>query len=336
MKLRSGITVIAMAVVITVAACNGSSPQNTAKKDLSSGDRTETTAEAYPVTIKSCGMKTTYRKAPSRAVANDVNIVAVMLALGLEDSLVGISGVSDREALDHYGSAYKKVPVLSEKYFTKEVLLGANPDFVFAGYNYGFALPGADGVTPQDLQALDINSYSIIESCPDRSDPVGLEHTYEDLRNIGKIFGVSQQADDLIDGYRQRIEAVRQSIPSGAEPTRAFVYDSGTDSPLSAVANAIPTDIISRAGGRNIFADVSGSWETVNWETVVDRDPELIVIVDYGEVSADQKQQMLIDRPALARVTAVKNRRFVVLPYAALTPGPDNIGAVEAIAAALH
>ena len=63
------------------------------------------------------------------------------------------------------------------------------------------------------------------------------------------------------------------------------------------------------------------------------RDPQVIVIVNYGEVTAEQKIAFLSGNPALAGVSAVRDRRFVVLDYVEATPGPRNIEAVAKLAA---
>ena len=53
------------------------------------------------------------------------------------------------------------------------------------------------------------------------------------------------------------------------------------------------------------------------------------VIVNYGDVTAEQKIAFLEANPAFANVDAVKNDRYVVLEYVEATPGPRNIRAVE-------
>ncbi|WP_240364233.1 ShlB/FhaC/HecB family hemolysin secretion/activation protein [Pseudomonas syringae] len=63
---------------------------------------------------------------------------------------------------------------------------------------------------------------------------------------------------------------------------------------------------------------------------------ELYTGIDYGEVSAAQKQHFLESNPALHSVDAIRNRRYVVLPYVAVTPGIDNVTAIETLAAAFH
>ncbi|MOA34467.1 vitamin B12-transporter protein BtuF [compost metagenome] len=98
----------------------------------------------------------------------------------------------------------------------------------------------------------------------------------------------------------------------------------------------MPQALIEAAGGRNVLDDIEASWTRVNWESVVERNPEVIVIVDYGEVSAAQKQAFLEQHPALQSVSAIRDKRFVVIPYVAATPSLENVEAIEAIATGLH
>jgi iron complex transport system substrate-binding protein len=115
-----------------------------------------------------------------------------------------------------------------------------------------------------------------------------------------------------------------------------FVYDSGEDLPFSTGRQGMPQPLIEAAGGRNVMDGVAGSWIKVGWESVVEQDPEVILIVDYGERTAAQKRDFLLQHPALQGVTAIREQRFVVLPYLAVTPSLDNAAAIETLAAALH
>jgi iron complex transport system substrate-binding protein len=98
----------------------------------------------------------------------------------------------------------------------------------------------------------------------------------------------------------------------------------------------MPQALITAAGGRNILDDIDASWTRVNWETVVERNPQVIVIVDYSEITAAQKEQFLLDNPALQSVDAIRNQRFIVIPYVQATPGIDNVLAVETLAKGFH
>lgn len=62
---------------------------------------------------------------------------------------------------------------------------------------------------------------------------------------------------------------------------------------------------------------------------MIERNPQVVVIVNYGDVTAEQKIDFMKQNPAFAEIDAVKNDRFVVLEYVEATPGPRNIKAVE-------
>ncbi|MDK2775760.1 MAG: ABC transporter substrate-binding protein [Tabrizicola sp.] len=292
-----------------------------------------TPALAFPVTVQSCNRQVTFDAPPARAIANDVNLVEMMLALGLRDRMVGYTGVSGWKTLDEeLRAGVAELPELSALYPTREVLLGAEPDFFFAGWNYGMKVGGE--VTPETLEPLGIKTYELTESCifvgpKSRST---MQDMYADLLNLGTIFGVDERAKALVAGYEAQLAAITASIDR-SRPLRVFVYDSGEETPFTAGAYAIPTALIEAAGGRNIMEDLEKSWATVAWEPVVERNPEVIVIVIYGDVTADQKIAFLEANSAFAKVDAVKNDRYVVLEYVEATPGPRNIRAVEKLVA---
>jgi iron complex transport system substrate-binding protein len=292
-----------------------------------------TPALAFPVTVKSCNREVTFDAAPTRAIANDVNLIEMMLALGLHDRMVGYTGVSGWKTLDEgLREGIAELPELSAKYPTREVLLGAEPDFFFAGWNYGMKVGGE--VTPETLEPLGIKTYELTESCIHIGPKAksSMDDMYVDLLNLGAIFGVADRATALVDGYKAQLAEVTAKVDR-SQPLRVFVYDSGEETPFTAGAYAIPTALIEAAGGVNIMDDLEKSWATVAWEPVVERNPEVIVIVNYGDVTADQKIAFLEGNPAFANIDAVKNDRYVVLEYVEATPGPRNIKAVEKLVA---
>jgi iron complex transport system substrate-binding protein len=293
-------------------------------------------ASSFPVTVKSCNRDVTFEAAPKRSISNDVNLTEMMLALGLTNRMVGYTGVSGWKTLDEkLRAGVKELPELSPNYPTKEVLLGADADFYFAGWNYGMKVGGE--VTPETLTPFGIKVYELTESCIHimKKSKAAMDDMYVDLINLGRIFGVEERAEALVAGYRKELEAITATLPEGPAP-KVFVYDSGEDKPFTAGRYAIPTALIEAAGGSNIMDDVETSWVSVGWEPVIARNPDIIVIVDYGKVTAAEKRAFMRGNPAFKDIPAVKNDRFVVLPYVAATPGPRNIEAVKALAAAFH
>ncbi|MFN3281997.1 MAG: ABC transporter substrate-binding protein [Tabrizicola sp.] len=292
-----------------------------------------TPALAFPVTVQSCNREVTFDAPPARAISNDVNLTEMMLVLGLADRMVGFTGVSGWKTLDEeLRAGIGELPELSEKYPTREVLAGAEPDFFFAGWNYGMKVGGE--VTPETLEPLGIKTYELTESCIHIGPKArsSMQDMYADILNLGRIFGVEDRAQALVAGWQDRLAEVTARVDR-TRPLRVFVYDSGEESPFTAGAYAMPTALIEAAGGVNIMDDLEKSWATVAWEPVVERNPEVIVIVNYGDVTAEQKIAFLEGNPAFANVDAVKNDRYVVLEYVEATPGPRNIRAVEKLVA---
>ncbi|MFJ1339119.1 ABC transporter substrate-binding protein [Pseudomonas caricapapayae] len=292
-------------------------------------------ATQYPLTIQSCNRQVTFNKAPEHALSHDINMTQMMLALGLRQRMVGYSGVSGWKAVTpELRKELEGLPELASKYPSVETLLNANVDFFFAGWDYGMRVGG--DLTPQTLAPLDIPVYELTESCAFvmKRPAASLDDTYNDLRNLGKIFDVQDRAEQLIGQMQQRIAVVQQQLP--AQRPRVFLYDSGEDRAMTSGRLGMPQALIDAAGGRNVLEDIEASWTRVNWESVVERNPEVIVIVDYGEISAAQKQTFLEQHPALQSVSAIRNKRFVVIPYVGATPSLENVEAIETIAAGLH
>ncbi len=286
-------------------------------------------------TVNSCNRQVTFDAPPKAAVSNDVNLTEMMLVLGLADRMVGYTGISGWKTLDEEMRAgVKQLPELSAKYPSKEVLLGADADFFFAGWNYGMKVGGE--VTPETLEPLGIKVYELTESCIHVGDKpkVSMDDMYNDIANLGRIFNVEDKANTLIKDYKTELEQFTASLNEGDKPLRVFVYDSGEDKPFTAGRYAMPTALIEAAGGKNIMDDFEKSWATVTWEEVVERNPEVIVIVNYGNVSAEEKRAFMMNNPAFANIDAVKNDRFVTLEYVEATPGPRNIKAIKKLATA--
>ena len=288
------------------------------------------------VSVDSCNRTVTFDSPPQRAISNDVNLTEMMLVLGLSDKMVGYTGISGWKTLDEeMRLGVKQLPELSPKYPTKEVLVGADADFFFAGWNYGMKVGGE--VTPETLKPFGINVYELTESCIHimTKKKVSMDDMYNDLLNLGLIFQIENRAKKLVDAYRSDLNNFTQKLePIAAK--KVFVYDSGEDTPFTAGRYAMPTALIEAAGGINIMDDFQKSWGTVTWEEVIDRNPEVVVIVNYGKVTAEQKRKFMMSNPAFANIDAVKNDRFVTLEYVEATPGPRNIKAIKKLAKAFR
>ncbi|MFB7089049.1 ABC transporter substrate-binding protein [Streptomyces sp. NPDC056296] len=328
---------LALVLALAVTGCGADVSQEEEKGD----GATASSGSHYPVTIENCGEKKTFDRAPRRVVTNDVGITEIMFALGLEDHMAGYVMPDDKGDLTAvpWKDGYQKTEWLSKDRINKELVLDARADLVFAGWNYGFNED--EGFTPAALQRVGIDSYLLTESCRNgqgkaRGVMTPLDALYSDLRNLGKVFDVEDRAATLVTSFREQVAEAQAKAPKGTDRPRVFLYDSGEDKPFTSGAFAGPHDIITKAGGDHIMKDLKDSWTTVGWETVVARDPEVIVINDYGDITAEQKRKFLKSYKPLANVSAIKNDRIVVLDYVDLVESPRNPAAISSLAASLR
>ena len=340
--------VATLAIALAVVAC-GADPTPTAPPTSTAVPPTETPAPvaqaAYgPVSVESCtavqdeeGEVQTgtasyvYNEPPSRAITLNQHVTEVMLALELQEYMVGTAYIDD-EILPQYQAAYQSVPVLAEEYPSREVILGQNPDFLYGGFRSAFGDDAAG--SQEELNKIGIGTYLTSSICNIGS-PDTLDDVYTDISSIGEIFGVSERADALVNALAEEVDKAASQAGSSGDAPRVFLFDSGDDAPFTATCCSMFTNMIETAGGENIFDEVDGRWKTVSWEEVIDRDPELIVLTEADWSTSQEKIDLLLGDPALADITAVKEQRFVVLQFSSLVPGIRNAAAIAELAEAV-
>ncbi|WP_327686664.1 ABC transporter substrate-binding protein [Streptomyces sp. NBC_00467] len=296
------------------------------------GAEVGTDAEASgKVTVKRCGEPVEYTT-PKRAVAYEGGSADKLFSLGLTEHVHGyvMPPANPPVSESPWASEYAKVKMLSDDLLNKELVVEAKSDFVVAGWNSGFK--DERGITPEILDQLGIQSFLHTESCfnypgyPEKVTP--FEGLYTDLDRLGRIFRVEDRADKVVAGLKRRVEAVAEQAPQG-DPVPVFLYDSGTDQPFTAGNQVPPNDIIRTAGGRNIFDGLDQRWTQVNWEAVAEAEPEVIMILDYGDLPARKKIDFLRKSPHTRELPAVKKNNFFVLDYNEGISGPRNVDGLE-------
>jgi iron complex transport system substrate-binding protein len=296
----------------------------------------EQSTAGFPVTIENCGETFIYTEAPQRALAFEGNMIDMMLELGLADRLVGYWTSGAELATDTQAQLANATAITAEwPGPSREVVLEQSPDFIFSGWGYGFS--EESGLTQAALKELQINSYALSESCPNASGATTIDDTYADITNIGQIFGVPDRAQQLIAEMQAEVESVTAQLDASVTPPSVFVYDDiGEDSPHTAGNSGLLNNLIILAGGTNVFDDVAEDWSTVGWESVIERNPEIIVVMDTDWESAEDRIARLKSLPQLAELPAIKNERFATIHYRQATPGLQNAEGVRQLAEGLH
>jgi iron complex transport system substrate-binding protein len=192
-KLLSWLTVFALLLV----ACAPVRP--TTPSSVGSSAPSASTA-GYPVTIENCGNTLTFDKAPERVVTLYPPTTEIMLALDLAEHIIGIGSAESGGILPEYEGAYKVLPVLSaaEGGTPKELLISAQPDFVFDNQPDYFYDASQGFATREELAANGAQIYSLTAKCKGSSPEASVESVDTDLTNLGQIFGVSERAQTQI------------------------------------------------------------------------------------------------------------------------------------------
>jgi iron complex transport system substrate-binding protein len=267
-----------------------------------------------------------FPEAPRRAVSLSHFTTEMMLALGLEKHMAGVAWM-DNAPLSEFKEAFDTIPVLSDRYPSREVLLDAEPDFV-TGWASAFS---EKNFPPSFLEQNGMKIYlPRVESLGANMDSV-----YEDFSLLGRIFRVEDKAASIIQDMRARIEAIGKKT-AAAPPVTVFVYDSGDTAPYT-VGNSLPSDLIRLAGGKNIYGGAPKKWLGVQWESVVEQNPDWIVVMRFhSNDDAARRMDFLKTNAATQALDAVKNNRVFVMELSDLTSGPRSPAAVEAMARRFH
>lgn len=325
LALRTTAAAVALSTALLTAGCGSS--KDTAQDTKPSAS----SAAGFPVTIDNCGVRTTYDKPPARVVTIHQHPAELMLALGLKDRMVG-TAFPDSAVLPELRKDYEAIPELAKKEPSFETVLEAEPDLVYGGYGSAFA--ANEGRSREAFADTGIDTHLNREYCGKKR--VTMKDTYDEIRTIGRIFGVSNRADELVADLRTRVGKAASAV-KGEPSVPVFVYDSGDKAAFTAGGMSLGTELIQLAGGRNVFADLDDVFGDVSWEQVVERKPEVIAIYDYaGAGSVEQKKKFLLSQPALKDVPAIKNKRFVVLPLTATLVGIRPAYAVDGLARHIH
>lgn len=211
-------------------------------------------AEEGSVVIENNGRTTTYDSVPERVVVLSYSNAETMAALGLEDKVVaafpGMYTLDD--VLPEYQEAVAAMPFITEGLNSGtpnlETVLDQDPDFVLGTY-YNF-FPVNCGA-PEDYEAAGANVYA-----QEGTYVAGatLENTYNDILNLGQIFHVEERAQELVAEMRAQADEITTKLAE-TEPVSTFVYDSGEGTMLSIGGVGLENELLTLAGGANIFAD---------------------------------------------------------------------------------
>jgi iron complex transport system substrate-binding protein len=315
-----------LACVLMLSIMTACSNQNTSKENKDSNqpaqsNTDEADSSVYPMTFDNYGREVTVTKKPEKVLTLGPNCTELFAALGLEDYVVGRSLINhSRGPLEEYADAVSNIPELNYASATREAILTSGADFIYA---LDWEI-GEEGCNIEEVAGYGMTVYV--------NSATTLEEQYQEILDLGKIFGVEEKAEAYVADQKTRIEAVQEKL-KGQEPVDVLVYDSGNDGVFTCSGINFESLLVGLAGGKNLFADLTEKqWITVSYEEVLARNPDVILIHDYDSPSVEEKIAEIKANPTLSELDCVKNERFAIISLESVLPGNRMAYSVENMA----
>lgn len=317
MRLKK-LTSLCLAAVLALScltACGGSSSASTASSAAASASASETAAssadEDYGTVVIQNGDRTvTFTSMPTKVLCANLYSAENMVMLGLGDYIVG-KNVHTNPAevpLDELADAFKNIPEIER---SNENAVASGADLLIGQVS---AFKDTAWGTYEQLESEGINCLTITGTIvPDET----VEDIYTDIENLGKIFKVEDRANELIAEMKASIadtSSIMADVPEADKP-RVFVFDMYKEDQIYTTSSGLESNLIELAGGINTTRGQADSrWFYTSVETLVEANPDIIIINDYGSQTVDEKMDYIKNNPACADIPAVVNDKFLVIP----------------------
>ena len=289
-----------------------------------------TASAAASRTIDNCGTTVDFTgAAPKRVVTIKSTSTEMLLALGLGNRIVG-TAFQDGPVPSAWQAQAAKLTSLSNFVPSQEVVLATEPNLVYGGWESNFSADGAG--TRGELATLGVASYVSPAACKEAGyQPTRLRFSdiFSEIDQVAAIFRVSDAK--LLANQKAELA----SITADTRGLTALWYSSGDDSPYVGAGIGAPQLVLDTIGLKNVAGSVKDTWTSFNWESVVEADPDVIVLVDATWNTAAKKIQSLETNPVTANLSAVKNHRYLTVPFAASEAGVRTVSAAKDLAGQL-
>lgn len=257
---------------------------------------------------------------PQRIISLVPALTEMLFAIGAGPRVVAVS------SFDHYppeALARPRVGALLDP--DVERILSLTPDLV--------AIYGSQADLRRQLTRASIPIYDYRHG--------GLAEVLTTLRDLGRVTGQAAQAERVAAEIERRLAAVRARTASVPRVRTLFVFGrqpGALRNVYVAGGKGFLHDMLTVAGGENVFADVAQESVQATSEVILARRPDVVLEVHEGpELTPAHIRRLVADWAVLASVPAVKAGRVLVVSGEGLVvPGPRVAGVVERLARVLH
>ncbi len=254
---------------------------------------------------------------PSRIISLAPSNTEIIYALGLEDRLVGVT-----EYCNYPPAAKTKARVGGFSTVDLEKAVALKPDLALATDIH------VKSVTPL-LQKLGFTVMTL--------NPRTVNAALKDINLLGQVTGRASAALELTTSLVKRVDAVAVRTGKLTPGQRSRVLLMIWNDPLMAAGgDTLIADIINIAGGENIASAITG-YGSISLETVISRDPQIIIVPTQMGQSANPLRDYINSDPRFKSVSAVKNKRVYEIDGDLIYRySPRCVSALEQVASFLH
>ena len=282
------------------------------------------TAGGFPIeVVDDSGETITIARAPTRVVALLPSVTDLIIDLGLSDRII---------ATDEFSLASPELAQLpsvggSGNTFNLEATVELQPELI---------VTASGGTEPFITQLRTVGLTVVVFDFP-----ANIAEMLDHLGRLGTIFGIEDESTALVADLKARLDTVAATVADRA-PVRVYLeIDQSTPTqPFTVSEGSLHHEVMTLAGGANVFADTAGAFPQVNWEAIIAGNPEVILLLDSTDFAADFALNPVSIEDVAARtgwseIDAVLRDAIVPLPPDLFNGGVEIVAALERVAAVL-
>lgn len=260
---------------------------------------------------------------PERIVSLAPSHTEMLFAVGAGDNVVGITDFCN---YPYNFTAWIEAGNMTSigNYYgpSVEPIVALQPDLVLASTG---SLDAAENLKSLGFNVLVVEAKTI-------------DGVLQDILLVGRATGKDAEAGAVVSNIRERIDTI--TIQAADATTTPKVYHEVWNEPLMSAGPATFIDeLITLAGGENIFNDATTSWPTTSSEVIIEKNPDVMFFPDMymGQANFYETIEAVKDRPGWDTITAVKNNALYEINADIISrSGPRLVDALEAIAKMVH
>ena len=273
----------------------------------------------WPVGASAPSMAQASPAAAARIVSLVPAVTEMVFALGAGDRVVGVS------SFDRFPPEVARIPRVGALLDPDvERILSLRPDLVVAYRSQ------TDLLTQLARAGIPAFVYA----------HAGLADVTSTLRLVGERVGAAGRAQQLAADIEQRIEAVRKRTRTTARPRTLIVFGRDSFALRGIYASGgvgFVHDMVSAAGGDNVFADTRREAVQATTELILARAPEVILELRAEVIDAATEAKEVRTWGALSSLPAVRRGRVHIIADArTVIPGPRVAEGIELLASVLQ